>query len=88
MHKCAPNAQRGEMITRTHTYTYAVLEVDAATYDDIKRRLLAAGYEHAIGNDADHVETIDMHGIALQSSPPVGTPRARRKPQRLRRRAS
>ena len=43
------------------TYTYAVLEVSPAAHAEIKAKLLAAGYQHAIEGD-----TIDMQGIALE----------------------
>ena len=43
------------------TYTYAILEVSQATYDEIRLRLIAADYAHAIDGTV-----IDMHGIALQ----------------------
>ena len=46
------------------TYTYAVLEVSPAAHAEIKAKLLAAGYQHAIKGD-----TIDMHGIALEPEP-------------------
>lgn len=42
------------------THTYAVLPVNQSTFDDVKTRLLAADYGHAIDGEA-----IDMHGIAL-----------------------
>jgi hypothetical protein len=43
------------------THTYVLLDVSKAAYDEIKQKLLNAGYDHAI-NDAGE---IDMHGIAL-----------------------
>lgn len=43
------------------TYTYAILEVSPAAHAEIKAKLLAAGYQHAIDGD-----TIGMHGIALE----------------------
>jgi hypothetical protein len=46
------------------TYTFAKLEVSQAVYDEIRAKLVEAGYEHAFGLD-DEVELIDMHGIAL-----------------------
>jgi len=46
----------------THTYTLAKLEVLPSTYADIKSRLLAANYDHAID---DSEEMIDMTGIGL-----------------------
>lgn len=46
------------------THTYAVLEVSRAAYDEIRTKLVAYGYEHAIHED-DGRELIDMHGIGL-----------------------
>lgn len=46
------------------TYTYAICEVSEATYQEIRAKLVAAGYDHAFHVDAG-VEVIDMHGIAL-----------------------
>jgi hypothetical protein len=46
------------------TYTYAVLDVSAAVYDEIRAKLEMAGYEHAFHEDDGKV-VIDMHGIAL-----------------------
>ena len=46
------------------TRTYAILEVAPEVYEDIKARLLAADYTHALHSD-DGREVIDMHGIAL-----------------------
>ena len=43
------------------THTYALLEVSNATYQEVKRKLMDAGYAHAINSDGE----IDMHGIAL-----------------------
>ena len=43
------------------THTYALLEVDFSTYDDVRERLLAVDYGHAISVEGE----IDMHGIAL-----------------------
>lgn len=55
------------------THTYALLAVSKATYDEIKAKLVAAGYEHAITGIAalrqsgrcTGAEVIDMHGLAL-----------------------
>lgn len=44
------------------THTYAKLEVDDSTYQDIKKRLLAVDYGHTIMDDG----CIDMHGIAIE----------------------
>lgn len=43
------------------THTYALLEVSAACYDEIKEQLKVAGYDPAFGDAGE----IDMHGIAL-----------------------
>ena len=45
------------------TYTYAIMEVSRATFDEIAEKLRAAGYDHAF-HDGD--ATLDMHGIALR----------------------
>lgn len=51
----------------THTHTYVVLEVSKPAYDEIKSKLVEAQYQHAFEPTGE----IDMHGIALQSLPPV-----------------
>lgn len=43
------------------THTYVTLDVSTAAYEEIKKKLLAAGYDHAINSDGE----IDMQGIAL-----------------------
>ncbi|MBF8297395.1 MAG: hypothetical protein HW395_52 [candidate division NC10 bacterium] len=48
------------------TYTYAILSVSQATYDEVKAKLAAAGYDQAFHDDEDG-PVIDMHGIALQA---------------------
>ena len=48
------------------THTYAVLHVSPAAYEEIKGKLLRAGYGHAFD---DRDGTIDMHGIGLLASP-------------------
>lgn len=50
------------------TYTYALLEVSAAAYEEISGKLEAAGYDQAFHESADGV-VIDMHGIALSRLP-------------------
>lgn len=50
----------------THTHTVAVLEVSADAFAEIKSKLEAAGYEHAINWREKH---IDMTGIALACEP-------------------
>lgn len=42
------------------THTYAVLDISRVAYDEIRRKLEVAGYQHAFDGDI-----IDMHGIAL-----------------------
>ena len=44
------------------TYTYAILDVSRATYDEVRRLLDSAGYQHVFDRDV-----IDMHGIALRA---------------------
>ena len=50
-------------------YTYALLPVSQATYDEIREKLRAAGYEHVFREDESLVslngQVIDMHGIWL-----------------------
>lgn len=57
------------------TYTYALLEVSPATYEEIKTKLKAAGYTDQFHEQDDGKIAIDMHGIALVSGPtdPQGT---------------
>ena len=43
------------------TYTYVIMELSPAAHAEIKEKMLAAGYQHAIDG-----ETIDMHGIAVE----------------------
>lgn len=51
------------------THTYAILEVEPAAFEDIKRRLLAVDYGFTIDTDNGR-EIIDMHGIALAADAP------------------
>lgn len=49
------------------TYTYAILEVSHAAYQEIKDKLAAAGYSDQFHDDGDEDGVvIDMHGIALK----------------------
>ncbi len=43
------------------THTYVVLEISPEAHAEIKAKLLAAGYSHAIDG-----ETVDMQGIAVE----------------------
>jgi hypothetical protein len=45
------------------THTYAILDVSKKTFDEIRAKLDAAGYQHAFDRDV-----IDMHGIALRAN--------------------
>lgn len=54
----------------THTHTYVTMEVSAKAYDEIKQKLLDAGYDHAITGQGREKDVIDMHGIALQREAP------------------
>ena len=48
------------------TYTYAILKVSHAAYEEIKAKLEAAGYQDQFHDDRDGDGiVIDMHGIAL-----------------------
>ncbi len=47
------------------TYTVAMMAVPPSVYRDIKMRLEAAGYHHAIDSDGH----LDMTHIALEPSP-------------------
>ena len=49
----------------TMTYTYAILDVSQRTYDEIRAKLNAAGWQQAI-HEYDADEVLDMHGIALR----------------------
>lgn len=42
------------------TYTYVTMGVSQAVFNEVRRRLLDAGYTHAVEDG-----TLDMHGIAL-----------------------
>lgn len=52
------------MALRT-THTFAILELSSQAYEEIKKKLLEAGYSHAIMEDGGR-EVIDMHGIGVQ----------------------
>lgn len=49
------------------TRTYAIMHVSESAYNEIKAKLEAAGYQHAIHGGA--VVCLDMHGIALAKEP-------------------
>lgn len=52
------------------THTYAVLDVSAAAYDEIRRKLEDANYQHAFHPDGGRI-LIDMHGIAIAKEVPA-----------------
>lgn len=52
------------------THTFATMQVTALTFEEIKSRLLAAGYDHAIHDNPDGGTIIDMHGIGLEVENP------------------
>ena len=47
------------------TYTYSILEISKAAFEEIQIKLEEAGYHQAFHNDDDEL-LIDMHGIALR----------------------
>lgn len=51
------------MLRQTHTYV--VMELSEGAYEEIKQKMLAAGYGHVFHTDSQHGEVIDMHGIAV-----------------------
>lgn len=51
------------------TYTYAILQVSQAVYDEIRSELTAAGYDQEVLGDKLG-PILDMHGIALQVKAP------------------
>lgn len=69
------------------THTYALLPISKEAYAEIRDKLIIAGYDHALHEDSDHGEVINMHGIAVVAeveeekpraghpSPPLGDPR-------------
>ncbi len=52
------------------THTYATLEVSPAVFDEVKDKLTAAGYGHAMSDTGDGT-VIDMHGIGLLRAKPT-----------------
>lgn len=52
------------------THTYAILEVTAATYQEIKQKLLTAGYDHQLHDKDTTGEVFDMHGLAIKEEAP------------------
>jgi hypothetical protein len=52
--------------TRRQAHTYVTLEVSVAAYDEIRTKLIDAGYIHVFRNQGE----IDMHGLALTRKAP------------------
>lgn len=50
------------------TYTYAVLDLSPAAYEEIRQKLTDAGYGHAFHTGRDGRTVIDMRGIAVAAS--------------------
>lgn len=48
------------------TYTYAILDVSPAFYEEVRSKLDSTGYQHAF-HQRPEGEVIDMHGIALRA---------------------
>ncbi len=56
------------------TYTYALLEVSKATFDEIAAKLAAAGSTHSFDEHGGK-NVLDMHGLALVvEDEPTSTP--------------
>jgi hypothetical protein len=47
------------------TYTYVLLEVPKVFYDQVRTKLVDAGYNQAVHDETEYGECLDMHGIAL-----------------------
>lgn len=43
------------------THTYVELELSQSAYDEVRRKLAEAGYDHAFMDDG----AIDMHGLGV-----------------------
>jgi hypothetical protein len=48
------------------THTYAILAVSKAAFEEIRDKLLDAGYAGQVHDDGD-APVIDMHGIGLRA---------------------
>lgn len=57
----------------THTYTYALMEVSQATFNEVKEKLLDAGYEDALMREEPNLH-LNMHGLALALEAPKKKP--------------
>lgn len=59
------------------TYTYAIVDVTARVYDEVRNKLAEAGYQYQIHADSEG-EMVDMHGLALRVAPASMASRERR----------
>lgn len=59
------------------SYTYAILDLSPAAYQEIAGKLRAAGYDHAFHQDGGRT-VIDMHGIAVAEPPNADNPESQR----------
>lgn len=48
------------------SYTYVIMNVSSATYEEIARKMREAGYAHAFHYERGESAVIDMHGIAVR----------------------
>lgn len=63
------------------TYTYAVMTVSRHAFEEIKAKLLAADYGHAVHARPDGT-VLDMRGIALTPEEGTSPPTRQRMPER------
>lgn len=54
-------------MTIRSTHTYVTMEVPPELYYLVRQKLLAAGYDHAVNDEA---RELDMHGLALTIESP------------------
>ena len=54
------------------THTFALMEVSPSTFEEVREKLAAAGYDHALISEGGKLH-LDMQGVAfvLQDAPPV-----------------
>lgn len=57
----------------TSTHTYVILELSRAAFDEIKTKMLHAGYHFAFDEQKDKT-IIDMHGIAVMEDDEIKPP--------------
>lgn len=55
------------------THTYVLMDLSPSAYNEIKKKLLAAGYSHAV-HEAHDGERLDMHGIAVTMEDKIHEP--------------